>query len=61
MNNLERYYSIVEAVHLAVEAEQLEEGAPFTAETERCLDVVYTLLQEALGVTDPDATPQCMR
>lgn len=50
------YQSLVDAVHLAVDAEQAEPGAPYKEETERCLDVVYKLLREALGITElPDS------
>jgi hypothetical protein len=57
MDKLHTYQSLVEAIHLAVDAEQPEGGPyPYKEETERCLHVVYTLLQEALGITDlPDA------
>jgi hypothetical protein len=52
----EAYESIVEAVHLAIDAEQPEGGPrPYKEETERCLHVVYVLLSEALGLTPPDA------
>lgn len=52
----ETYDSIVEAIHLAVDAEQPEGGPhPYKEETERCLHVVYVLLSEALGVTPPPA------
>lgn len=47
-----KYDSIVEAIHLAVDAEQAEPGEPYKPETELRLDVVYTLLREALGITD---------
>lgn len=53
MDKLEQYQSIVDAIHLAVDAEQPDGGPfPYKPETEKCLDVVYTLLREALGVTD---------
>lgn len=52
----ETYASIIEAVHFAVDAEQPEGGPyPYKEETEKCLHVVYVLLREALGITDPDA------
>ena len=49
------YDSIIEAVHLAVDAEQATPGDPYKLETEKCLHVVYVLLSEALGLTPPDA------
>ena len=50
------YESILDAIHLAVDAEQSEGGPhPYKPETEQCLHVVYTLLQEALGISDPHA------
>lgn len=53
MNKEHAYQSIVDAIHLAVDAEQPEGGPhPYKEETERCLDVVYTLLREALGITE---------
>lgn len=53
MDKLDQYQSIIDAIHLAVDAEQPEGGPhPYKPETERCLDVVYTLLREALGITD---------
>lgn len=53
MVKLDQYQSIVDAIHLAVDAEQSEGGPnPYKPETEKCLDVVYTLLREALGITD---------
>lgn len=56
MDKLTQYQSIVDAIHLAVDAEQPDGGPhPYKEETERCLHVVYTLLREALGVTDHDA------
>jgi len=53
MDKQDTYQAIVDAVHLAVDAEQTELGTPYTDETERCLDVVYKLLREALGITQP--------
>lgn len=57
MNKIARYQSIVEAIHLAVDAEQPDGGPyPYKEKTEHCLDVVYKLLQEALDITgDPTA------
>ena len=56
MDKQQTYESIVEAIHMAVDAEQPEGGPhPYKPETEQCLHVVYTLLQEALGITDPHA------
>ncbi len=56
MNKQQTYDSIVEAVHLAVDSEQPDGGPhPYKPETEQCLDVVYTLLKEALGINDPPA------
>ena len=53
MDKLDTYQSIIDAVHLAVDAEQPEGGPhPYKEETERCLHVVYTLLREALGITE---------
>ena len=49
------YDSIIEAVLLAVDAEQTTSGDPHKLETEKCLHVVYVLLSEALGITPPDA------
>ncbi|CAB5194540.1 hypothetical protein UFOVP168_8 [uncultured Caudovirales phage] len=54
-NKRETYDWIVEAVHLAVESEQQEEGAPFKRETEMRLHTVYTLLREALGIKASDS------
>lgn len=50
-NTEEVYESLVEAIHLAVDSEQEEPGAPYKKETELRLDTVYTLLREALGIT----------
>jgi hypothetical protein len=57
MDKVARYHSIVDAIHLAVDAEQPEGGPhPYTERTERCLYVVYKLLQEALEIkVDPNA------
>ncbi len=57
MDKKQTYESLVEAIHLAVDAEQPEGGPfPYKEETERCLDVVYTLLREALGITENPAS-----
>lgn len=46
------YESLVEAIHLAIDAEQPEGGPhPYKPKTEQCLHVVYTLLREALTLT----------
>lgn len=51
MNKLKQYQSIIDAIHLAVDSEQPEGGPhPYKENTERCLDVVYKLLQEALNI-----------
>lgn len=51
MNNEDKYESLLEAIHMAVDAEQLEGGPyPYKEETERCLHVVYVLLREALDL-----------
>lgn len=57
MDKVAKYHSIVDAIHLAVDAEQPEDGPhPYTERTERCLYVVYKLLQEALEIkVDPNA------
>lgn len=48
------YQSIVDEIHAAIDAEQPEGGPhPYKEETERCLHVVYTLLREALNITEP--------
>jgi len=53
MDKHDTYQSIIDAIHLAVDAEQPEGGPhPYKEQTERCLHVVYTLLREALGITE---------
>lgn len=52
MSTEQTYESLVDAIHLAIDAEQPEGGPhPYKPETEQCLHVVYTLLREALGLT----------
>jgi hypothetical protein len=52
MDKQQTYQSIVDAIHLAIDAEQPEGGPhPYKLETERCLHVVYTLLREALDIS----------
>lgn len=51
----EVYESLVEAIRLAVESEQEEEGADFKPETELRLGTVEALLREALGITSSDS------
>jgi len=51
-----QYHSIIAAVQLALDAEQAEGGPhAYKPQTEKCLRLVYGLLQEALGVTPEEA------
>ena len=51
-----QYHSTIAAVQLALDAEQ-GEGGPraYKPQTEKCLRLVYGLLQEALGVMPEEA------
>ncbi len=51
MDKEEKYESLLEAIHLAVDSEQPEGGPhPYKDETERRLHVVSVLLREVLNL-----------